>query len=235
MESIGCMLPCKKLLGPRSLELILAYGWDWIHNRAVRFPLKISLSLFLCVALNPASADKKPEEETVRAFIYSPKPDYPYEARALHVEGNGVYKVLVNLETGLVTDVIVKKTTGYRVLDDAAVIALRKWRLKPHAFKAFSVPIDFSVGGYVADELSAARAHATFAPAPVVPFSTRMHGVRGHGRFQLWIDPGTGRVREVKILESTSDVRLDDAALKAFRQWRFVPHTVSSVTVPITL
>ncbi len=182
----------------------------------------------------PAGADKKQDDAAIRALVYAPKPEYPYQARALHLEGSGTFKVLVDLETGAVREVIVTKTTGHRVLDDAVVVALRKWRIRPHAFKAFYVPINFSMSGWIADELRAARVHATFAPAPVVPLSTRMHNVRGHGRFQLRIDPQTGRVTDVTILESTSDGRLDNASVKAFQQWRFVPHTVETVTVPVS-
>lgn len=185
-------------------------------------------------ALIPARADKKEDQEAVRALVYAPRPDYPYEARALHLEGSGKFEVLVDQSTGAVREVLVVRTTGYQLLDDAAVIALRKWRMKPHTFKVFYVPINFLMAGWVADELRAARVHTTFAPAPVVPFSTRMHGVGGHGRFELKIDLQTGRVADVKIVESTSDSRLDDASLKAFRQWRFVPHTVETVTIPVT-
>ena len=130
--------------------------------------------------------------------------------------------------------VLVVKTTSYQLLDDAAIMAVQKWRFKPHTIERFYVPVSFSLAGWMADELRAARAHTTFAPAPVRPFSTWMNGVGGDGRFQLRIDLQTGRVTDVKILESTRDGRLDEAGVKAFRQWRFAPHTVDKVTIRVS-
>ena len=184
--------------------------------------------------LGSAEANKKEDTEALRALVYAPKPEYPYKARALNIEGSGRFRALVNPETGAVSEVIVTKTTGHRVLDDAVVLTLRKWRLKPHTFKEFDVPINFSMSGWMEDELRAARVHTTFAPAPVIPFSIWMSGLGGHGVFQLKIDPQTGRVTDVMVLETTRHGRLDDASVKAFRQWRFVPHTVDSVTIPLT-
>ena len=37
----------------------------------------------------------------------------------------------------------------------------------------------------------------------------------------------------MQILQSTSDRRLDDAALKCLRQWRFKPHTLEKLVMPI--
>ena len=55
----------------------------------------------------------------------------------------------------------------------------------------------------------------------------------GKGRFRLFVDPRTGLVTDVQTLETTHDTRLDAAAVKALRQWRFKPNTVRKLTVPI--
>jgi len=49
----------------------------------------------------------------------------------------------------------------------------------------------------------------------------------------LFQDPRTGLVTEVQILETTHDIRLDEAAVKTLRQWRFRPQTLRKFVVPI--
>lgn len=55
------------------------------------------------------------------AAIFKRKPDYPYEERVLHHEGSGLFRILIDLKTGLVTNVITVKSTGYPKLDQAAI------------------------------------------------------------------------------------------------------------------
>ena len=47
------------------------------------------------------------------------------------------------------------------------------------------------------------------------------------------IDPKTGRVAGVRMLQSTGSQLLDGAALQAYSQWRFQPGSVSQVKMPI--
>jgi TonB family protein len=54
------------------------------------------------------------------------------------------------------------------------------------------------------------------------------------GRFQLDIDPATGQVKDVTILETTGLWSFDSAAVQAFRQWRFRPHTLTQFVIPMS-
>lgn len=58
-------------------------------------------------------------------------------------EGLGVYRVLINLKTGAVTDVIIVKSTEHEVLDNNARIALRQARWRPGKWKQVDIPVQF--------------------------------------------------------------------------------------------
>jgi TonB family protein len=76
-------------------------------------------------------------------------------------------------------------------------------------------------------------AQAIMAPRPEYPPAARLQHLTGSGVAVLQVDPRSGQVISAQILESTGHKILDDAALKAFRQWRFKPGTTSEVQVPI--
>jgi TonB family protein len=47
------------------------------------------------------------------------------------------------------------------------------------------------------------------------------------------IDAQTGSVTSAVMLKSTGQKILDNAALQAFRQWRFKPGTLTTLDIPI--
>jgi len=63
--------------------------------------------------------------------IVRPRPDYPREARLRHETGRGVLILHVDNRSGRVTSVVIAKSTGHKLLDDAAVHAFSQWRFKP--------------------------------------------------------------------------------------------------------
>lgn len=81
---------------------------------------------------------------------------------------------------------------------------------------------------------SSAKALALHAPRPEYPYEARRQKIRGDGVVAMTIDPVTGNVSSVSMSKSTGNPFLDNAALSAFRRWRFKPGTVSSVSCPIT-
>ena len=48
------------------------------------------------------------------------------------------------------------------------------------------------------------------------------------------VDPASGDVTNASVAKSTGSSILDDAAVSAFRRWRFRPGSVSKVNIPIT-
>jgi protein TonB len=81
---------------------------------------------------------------------------------------------------------------------------------------------------------SSARILALNAPRPEYPYEARRQKITGDGVVIMSVDPGTGSVIAVSIWKSTGSTVLDNAAVAAFRRWRFKPGTVSRVKSPIT-
>lgn len=70
-------------------------------------------------------------------------PAYPFVAKHRHWHGKGIFHVTIDPRTGRVVDVRVAKTTGFKVLDDSATIALRAWVWKPNRLRQIDVPVEF--------------------------------------------------------------------------------------------
>ena len=68
-----------------------------------------------------------------RRVIYNPAPKYPFEARSIRIgpnRGNGRYRVTF-APNGTVKNVQIVTSTGQPILDNAAVDALRQWKVDP--------------------------------------------------------------------------------------------------------
>lgn len=68
---------------------------------------------------------------------------------------------------------------------------------------------------------------------PEYPVGFVIHGAKGRGLFRLTINPKSGLVDEVKIVQSTGYNDLNKLAVKALLQWTFKPGTPSPVEVPV--
>ena len=82
--------------------------------------------------------------------------------------------------------------------------------------------------------MSRAKALAVNAPRPQYPYEARSRRIMGSGVCVVDVDPSSGNVTSASMTKSIGSPILDNAALSAFRQWRFRPGTVSKVTIPIT-
>src|SRR2546429_4731763 len=74
---------------------------------------------------------------------YMEAPAYPAVAKRWHVQGAGIFRVSIDINTGRVTDVSVLKSTGYGVLDGSAIRTLKLWRWKTGNYTKANVPIIF--------------------------------------------------------------------------------------------
>ncbi|MGI9089013.1 MAG: energy transducer TonB [Chthoniobacterales bacterium] len=82
--------------------------------------------------------------------------------------------------------------------------------------------------------MSNAKAVAVSAPRPEYPYEARRTHATGSGVCVMTVDTSSGAVTSAEMATSTGNSALDNAAVSAFRRWRFKPGTVSKVRTPIT-
>jgi TonB family protein len=100
-----------------------------------------------------------------------------------------------------------------------------------------------AAGGHSADvvatwrdgsAMTGARAIAIYAPKPDYPAEARARHLTGSGVVMLDVDVATGEVMSAHMLQSMGHKILDDAALDAFRKWRFKPGKAAPhIKIPI--
>jgi TonB family protein len=92
-------------------------------------------------------ADSSTPPQRVHVFATnSPRPDYPAAARKKHIGGAGVFLMHIDPATGDVRSVVVERSTGHKMLDDAAVTAFRQWHWKPGTPAKIRIPLTFTPG-----------------------------------------------------------------------------------------
>src|SRR5262249_24973253 len=72
-------------------------------------------------------------------------PQYPYEEKLYHHEGTGVFHLTIDRKTGLVTNVAVRKSTGFKGLDESAIAALRQWTWIPGTWREIDFPVTYKM------------------------------------------------------------------------------------------
>jgi TonB family protein len=77
-------------------------------------------------------------------------------------------------------------------------------------------------------------AFALFAPRPTYPYEARSRRLTGSGTAVLSVDSETGFVDDVSMEQHLGHAALDNAAVSAFKRWRFKKGTVRRVRIPIT-
>jgi len=115
----------------------------------------------------PASQPRKPQKETPRpepsprpaaraadeprpVIVRNPAPRYPEFARRKGWEGRVVVRVSVDAN-GRPTQTVISKGSGYSVLDQAALQAVKTWRFRPRTLGGVpmagtvDVPVNFSL------------------------------------------------------------------------------------------
>jgi TonB family protein len=197
-----------------------------------RLTLVVFAIALLCGTERGVAAQVTLSDEFKTLVTYAPRPEYPYEARVKHLTGRRTVLLNVDSRTGHVTSARMLETTGHRILDDAAVDAFRQWRFKPGTVDKIKAPITFSLQRVSTGGLGG-KALALYAARPSYPAEARSKHWTGTGIVLVEVDRNTGQVTSARMLQSTGHQILDEAALNAFRQWRFRPGTASKIRIPI--
>lgn len=79
---------------------------------------------------NPAAVQPQPDVKANPNYLKNPDPVYPELARRRHEQGLVLLAVKVTAQ-GQVVDVKIKKSSGYILLDEAALEAVRDWQFEP--------------------------------------------------------------------------------------------------------
>jgi TonB family protein len=194
----------------------------------------VALIVIAGTAAIHATGDDANSPSFVRYVTTYRLPAYPVEARLRHLVGTGSVLMKINPQTGAVTSVTITESTGHAILDEAVLKTYRLWSFVPHTISEARVPIVFrryDRGGNMT--LTGAAALAINSPRPEYPLFARERHWTGAGVALLDIDERTGNVTAARMAATTGHQMLDDAALKAFRRWRFKAGTIKHVKIPI--
>jgi TonB family protein len=229
------------------------------------FVRSLSLGMLIIASASPGFGQREavvpngphePTNQQVRALaIYSPRPEYPFEARVRGITGRGVAVLDVDKDSGHVTSARMALSTGNAILDNCSLDAFRRWRFKPGTVAKVKIPIAFTMTGgrfvagapiYRTEPLPIdhpVKVHAVsgkgyaiaiYASAPQYPATAYAHHLAGKGVAIITVDADTGAVVSARMQPGTGHAELDTAALKAFRQWRFRRGTGGDFKIPVT-
>ena len=128
----------------------------------VLLPLLIGVFLPTSVSAQkmiPAPPDSAPLKDAIsmKVVVYQVPPEYPFEVRRSRITGHGILFGQVDYKAGTVISVKMEKSTGSRILDQAALNAFREWRFKPSTTRQFRVPINYVMVGSRAEAMEKMR------------------------------------------------------------------------------
>ena len=118
-----------------------------LRRLGLRAAIAIGL-LPLCLAaqtIRHSSGRALPDAIRMDVVVHQVPPEYPFEARRSRITGKGILVGEVDLKSGVVTSVRMEKSTGSRILDQAALSAFRQWRFKPGKVSRFRTPINYTM------------------------------------------------------------------------------------------
>jgi TonB family protein len=163
---------------------------------------------------------------------------YPPESTRLHEEGTCRVKLTVAAD-GTIHDIALTLSTGYPRLDDACVSAFVDGGLLPATVDGS--PVDKTIEIPIIWRLPPVK------PWPKVDLTNPPHigeayypaeskrlGEQGKCKVSVTVTAG-GKIRNIKLTESTGYPRLDQACIKAFVHGGLLPATVDGKPIDMTI
>lgn len=165
---------------------------------------------------------------TSPVLIREVKPNYTGEAMRRKVQGT-VEVTAVVLADGTVGDVTVKRSLDPD-LDVEAIRAAKQWRFKPGTKDGTPVSVEVFIElTFTLRNDSPVHKIGAGVTSPVVvkevkptyPEAAKSEGVKGTVELEGVVEMN-GRMSGIRVTRSL-DTRLDEAAVKALREWQFTP------------
>lgn len=75
------------------------------------------------------------------------EPEYPVAIVIHGAKGRGVFRLTINPKSGLVDELKIVKSTGYKDLNELAAKALLQWQFQPGTRSPIEVPVEFDIQG----------------------------------------------------------------------------------------
>jgi len=183
----------------------------------------------------PASDEFVPVEQ-MPEIVKKVDPVYPPEAVKKKIEGAVFVRTLVDTDGKPVKSEIAK-SSGYEILDDAALKTASMYEFKPALQNDqpvavwISYKVDFNLSDKKQKEKTAEKdafievekmPELVYQPEPEYPVEAAEKGIEGVVGIKAYINK-QGKPEKVKISKSSGQDILDQAALKSARDYRFKP------------
>src|SRR5918911_1195062 len=188
----------------------------------------IASLLLMSVALGRPAQNNQPQSPTLKA-VFKVEPVYPEEAENQGVSGRLVLQVTIGTN-GEVANA--KVLNGHRLLNQAALDAIKQWRFTNTYGKAVTIEMTFRFGD--SDELLPAQEPALKllrkVDAVYLPEAKRQ-GVQGEVAVEITVNE-KGEVTDARA--KSGDALLRQSALDAVKQFQFANATEKPVVATIT-
>jgi TonB family protein len=203
---------------------------------------------FRCVVVLVAIVVGEVAQSAASDWENQPGPSFPTSALERNVAGVVKLRLIIT-KSGTVDHVVLVKSSGDRVLDEAAERGVLLWRMNRDAIRpgdfvsGREVLLDFKEEAAVAarypNGVVAGFSRVTdadiwrSAPFPAYPMDARLRHEQGIVRLKVVIGKN-GNVAQIGVFQSSGHKALDDAAVRAVQLWRAHPRYAGrTFAVPI--
>ena len=123
-----------------------AFLCDALEAVTLAAPTKTIAFLAAAIALSAHGAEPQfVDQKLVSDGKIDIRPEFPAEAQAQRLEGSGVFILHLQHSNGRVRAVEVQKSTGHKILDDAAISKFMTLQFNPQTVASVKIPIEFKM------------------------------------------------------------------------------------------